>query len=329
MKWKHKHTVSLVVIVAVAAIGYGLSLWLMPAKGRRFDPYTVTKGEIGVKVISTGVVQAQNRVTLKPPVAGRIEQMLVKEGEIVRKNKTLAYISSTERTALIDSARGRGKEELERWMDLYRPTPLLAPMNGVVILRAVEPGQTVTEADQVFVLADRLIVRSDVDETDIGRVKLGLPARITLDAYSDHPISGKVVQIAFDSKTVSNVTVYEVKIEPETVPDFMKSGMTASVTFEIDKREEVLLVPAEAIITEGKQKFVLTPTPDRKGPPNRVEIHTGLEDGKWVEATSGLAENDTVLIPLYRDKSDSPKSTNPFFPMGGGGKGGGQRMPRR
>jgi len=328
MKWQRKNTVWLVVVLAILGVGYGLSLWLAPEKPRRFEPHTVAKGEIGVKVISTGVVQAQNRVTLKPPVAGRVEQMLVKEGELVRKNKTLAYISSTERTSLIDSARGRGKEELDRWSDLYRPTPIIAPMNGVVILRSVEPGQTVTETDTVLVIADRLIVRSDVDETDIGRVKLDQPAKITLDAYSDRPILGKVVQIAFDSKTVSNVTVYEVKIEPQAVPDFMKSGMTASVTFEIDKREEAILVPAEAIIVDGPEKFVLTPTPDRKGPPNRVPVKTGLEDGKWIEILSGVAENDIVLVPISRDRSSSSKSSNPFLPMGGSG-GRGQRPPRR
>lgn len=319
MKWIWIGGACLLVVIACLLVIRGLT----GSKARRFENVTVNRDTIELKVQATGGVQAQNRLAIKPPVAGRIEDLLVNEGDSVRKGRILGWMSSTERVALIDAARGRGKEELKKWSELYKPTPLIAPMTGVVILRAMEPGQTVTTQDGVLVMADRLIVRTDVDETDIGRVKLGQGATITLDAYPDQGISGRVVHIAFDSKTVNNVTVYEVKVQPENIPDFMKSGMTANVMFSIERKENALVLPSEAIKSQGEDRFVLVPNKNSSGSPEQRNITIGIADGKKTEILSGIDEGQEVLIPTMKPVVSGSRPTNPFMP------GRNARTPRR
>src|SRR6185436_13241208 len=101
-------------------------------------------------------------------------------GDWVKKGQILAWLSSSERAALLDAARARGPEEVKKWEELYKPTPMLAPIAGTLIARNFEPGQGVNASDGVLVLSDRLIVRANVDETDIAQLRVGQAARLTL-----------------------------------------------------------------------------------------------------------------------------------------------------
>ena len=83
----------------------------------------------------------------------------------------------------------------------------------------------------MVVLSDHLIVRAQVDETDIGKITPDMKAIITLDAYPDTKIKASVEHIYYESKTVNNVTIYEVDLIPEEVPAFFRSGMNATVDF--------------------------------------------------------------------------------------------------
>src|SRR5262249_1972681 len=155
---------------------------------------------------------------------------------------------------------------LARWEDLFKPTPLIAPITGLLIVRNVEPGQVVTSQDPIFVMSDHLIVRVQVDETDIARVKLGQSATVRLEAYPRENIVGKVDRISFESKIVNNVTIYEVDVLPDQVPDFMRSGMSAEVQFLVSKKEHVLLLPVIAVKREGKRSTVTLLDPTSQKP---------------------------------------------------------------
>ena len=217
------------VVVLLLAVVIVL-MFVIPKKTTAVDQkYTVTKGSIKIFVSTTGTVLPQNRLEIKPPLAGRIESILVVEGQHVKKGQTLAYMSSSDRAALLDAARGQGIQKLKQWEDTYKPIPLIAPIDGEVIVRAVEPGQSVTASDPVLVLSDRLIIQAQVDETDIGKIQLGQKAMIVLDAYSDQTIEGLVDHVYYESKTVNNVTMYNVDILPNKVPDFFRSGMSANI----------------------------------------------------------------------------------------------------
>lgn len=304
------------VIGAVALIA-GFFIWRgtrAKETGPVFRAAQVSRTDVRVAILATGLVQPQNRLEIKPPIAGRAETIAVREGQAVKKGQVLAWMSSTERAALLDAARAKGAEELAHWEDLYKPTPLVAPLNGVVIHRNVEPGQTVTSADPVIVMSDRLIVKAQVDETDIARVKLGQAARITLDAYPDQPIAAQVGHIAFEAKTVNNVTVYEVEVVPAKVPDAMRSGMTANVNFLVQEAKDALTVPAEAVREVKGEKRVFVPAGKKR---EARAVETGLSDGKNVVILSGLAEGDAILVPTVTLPGKSGgQARNPFAPGG-------------
>jgi macrolide-specific efflux system membrane fusion protein len=279
-----------------------------------------TYGSIQSFISITGTGQPQNRLEIKPPISGRVEEILVKEGEKVKIGQVLAWMSSTERAALLDGARAQGKEALNYWKDVYKPTPLIAPIDGEVIVRAVEPGQTVTSADAVIVLSDRLIIKAQADETDVGKVKIGQEAIISLDAYPQIRMEGTVDHISYESKIVSNVTIYEIDIVPKKVPEVFRSGMSANVNIIEAKRENVLLIPLEAVRQDREGSFVFLSQGERNRP-LKQSVRLGISDDKNVEVISGLGANDRVaIVPekyLSSKSASAGSTTNPLTPFGG------------
>ncbi|EKD50094.1 MAG: hypothetical protein ACD_62C00658G0013 [uncultured bacterium] len=272
-------------------------------------------GVIQSVVSTTGTVVPQNRLELKPPVAGRIEDILVVEGQSVKKGDVLALMSSTERVALLDSARLKSDQELKYWQDVYLATPVLAPIDGVVIVRSVEPGQTVVTGDAVLVLSDRLIVKAQIDEVDLGRIALGQTAQIRLDAYPQNVTAALVDHISFESTVVNNVTIYEVDVLPQEIPAVFRSGMSATVDFFEKNNDHALLIPHSAVISQSGEDFVLVLNAQTAKQEQR-KISLGLTDGENVEVTQGLTEGDVVLLQNKDGVLSQKKSTgkNPFMP---------------
>ena len=315
----------IVLLMVAVLVFFGTKWFGRKPESPAYRPVQVTRGDLQVSVLATGVVQPQNRLEIKPPVGGRIEEVLVEEGQSVRKGEVLAWLSSTERAALLDAARAKGPQELAHWEEIYKPTPLITPLDGILIAKNVEPGQTVTAQDPVLVMSDRLIVKASVDETDIGRIHLDEKAKITLDAYPEETMLAHVDHIAYEAKTVNNVTTYEVDVLPEESPDFMRSGMTANVTFFVEGKKDVLILPAEGINQGDSRATVLVPDPSRKKGAVPKEVTVGITDGKRVEIISGLKESDTVLVPVLRVPRSGERSTNPFSPWGNRSAPGGRR----
>lgn len=312
---RNKKIKFMVIILAVAVIGL-LALRSgdkkeVPQESKEVVPQ---KGSIQLVISATGTVLPKNRLEVKPPVNGRAEEILVSEGEKVKAGQTLAWVSSTERAALIDAARGKGEDTLKYWQDAYKPIPLVSPIDGEVIVATTQPGQTITTGDAVVVLSDQLIARAQVDETDIGKIKLNQEATISLDAYPDTKIRGKVEHIYYESKTVNNVTIYQVDVTPEAVLPFFRSGMNASIDFKVKSEADVLLIPQEAVIREKDANWVLLKSAGGKEPLRR-KVELGISDEKNVEVLSGLKASDTLIIKSK--KYALPKSTagvNPFMP---------------
>lgn len=307
-----------IMIASALVLAAGFGGWKFLSKDSdstkpSFSEFNVARGNIRLQILSTGVVQPENKVEIKPPIAGRVEKVLVNEGNRVKKGQILAWMSSTERAAMLDAASSKGAQELKEWEEMYRPTPILAPINGMIIQRNVESGQTFTTADPILVMSDRLTVKAQVDETDIAKIKLKQKARITLDAYPEDSLEAEVDQIAYDAKTVNNVTTYIVDVLPEKAPAYMRSGMTANVVFDVDARNNVILVPSEAVKTMDGNAYVYVPATEKKNSIRLVE--TGLSDGKKTEILSGLKEGEKILIQEFKVK-ESSGSTNPFSPMG-------------
>lgn len=272
-------------------------------------------GNIQTSITSTATVKPQNRLEIKPPINGRIDEILVKEGQEIKTGQILARMSSTERAALLDAARARGPEEVKYWEEVYKSTPLLSPIDGEVIVSTTEPGQTITSADVVVVLSDQLIVQAQVDETDVGKVRIGQKAEISLDAYPEIKVRGRVDHIYYESQIVNNVTIYQVDIIPETVPEVFRSGMSATVNIVEEAKDGVLIIPLEAV-TRGKDgTYVLISRGPGKKPAER-KVELGISDDKNVEVNSGISKDDRILVisQKYDPASAPKKSTNPFMP---------------
>lgn len=317
-----KKSVYFILFIFIAVVGalfikIGLNKRSQKALVREISP---VYGSIETVISTTGTVKPQNRLEIKPPISGRIEQILVKEGQKVKAGEVLAFMSSTERAALLDAAYLKG-EEVEYWKQVYNATPLVAAIDAEVIVRAVEPGQTVTASDAVVVLSDRLIVKAQFDETDIGKVKLGQTAFVGLDAYPKVKVKSKVDHISYESKLVNNVTIYEVDVLPETTPEVFRSGMSANVEIVEKSKENALLLPLEAIQRDQEGSFVFLSKRNAKAPVKQ-RISLGISDETNIEVTSGIEPQDKIIIQMekYRAPKDMPSGGNPFMPFGRRGR---------
>src|SRR5690554_1290109 len=305
------------IILPLVFIAIALGTWFFLSQRKdevnySYTPHEVKLGTLSISIDATGTVTPKNRLEIKSPIAGRVEEILVSEGEEVKKGTILAWTSSTERAALLDVVRTKGKEEVRRWEDLYRPTPVVAPIDGTLILKGVETGQSFASTDPLFTMADYLIVKANVDETDIAQVANGQRATIVLDAYPNERIQGEVTHVAFDSTTTNNVTSYSVDILPDEVPSFMRSGMTANITIIVQSHDNIITVPQSAIIDEKGESRVLV----KQGASYiSKRVITGNNNGREVEIKEGLSPGETIYIRSIAFKGKQ-QGSNPFMPGG-------------
>jgi macrolide-specific efflux system membrane fusion protein len=271
-----------------------------------YEAVKVERGNIEIKVLSTGTIEPYTRVEVSPSVSGRIDKVEVNEGDLVKKGDILAWISSEDRISLLDAARS-GLESAQAQKDsvaikeaemayeiadrAYKPVPLTNSISGEVIDRSCEPGQNVSTQSVLFVIADRLVASVEVDEADIGKIKLGQETIIVLDAFPDERLKGKVTKISREGTLVSDVVEYEVMVEPRKVPRYWASGMTANVEFIVAKKDSILVIPKSAVKERQGENFVMVL--DDQPMPRKIE--TGITDGRVIEVTAGLKEGDRII----------------------------------
>jgi len=305
-----------VVVVALVALGVFFFWKGNKTTEKSFDAIQVVRGSISSAVSTTGVVEPKNRLKIQSSIGGRVEEILVAEGQHVKKGQVLALLSSTERAALLDAARVQGKSEESYWKKVYKETSIIAPLDGQIIVRSIDPGQAVTASDSLFVLSDHLIVKAYVDETDIGRVKVGQKAVIGLDAYPDIRVNGVVEHIYYESHYQNNVNIYNVDVIPERIPDVFRSGMSANIEILVQEKQGALLLPIGAVQSRNGKTVVLQKKGGiEKGVRYRA-VRTGLQDGRNIEILEGLSDSEVVLLPdttfVLPGKNGG---SNPFAPQ--------------
>lgn len=185
---------------------------------------------------------------------------------------------------------------------------IFSPIDGIVLSREVEVGQTVAasfETPTLFTLAQdlrKMQVVADVDEADIGQVVEGQKVSFTVDAYPDDVFEGSVTQVRLQATTESNVVTYEVVIDAPNPDVKLKPGLTANVTIFTMQKPDVLVVPAKALrfspdpaqktpAAGPKRVFV-----DHNGFLTEISVKTGVSDGIYTEIMGGLAEGDSVAV---------------------------------
>lgn len=183
-------------------------------------------------------------------------------------------------------------------------TRVVSPVDGVVTQRSVQIGQIISSGisnvgggTTALVVSDlsRIFVLAAVDESDIGQVRPGQRAKVTVDAHRNREFSGEVVRISPRGVNVSNVVTFEVKIEvTASDKELLRPEMTANVEVLIDERADALLAPADAIFRRGGKTWVTLQAAD--GARTDREVAAGIGDGRRTEILSGLAAGDTVLV---------------------------------
>ncbi len=188
-----------------------------------------------------------------------------------------------------------------------RYTKITSPVDGIVISKEVEEGQTVAASFQtptLFTVAedlDTMKIETSVSEADIGKVKVGQDVNYTLDGYPDNIFKGIVTQVRLSPKTESNVVTYTVIIGVENEDNKLMPGMTANVSIITNKAENVLTVPNSALkftIADNKQKYEQKGIwIDNKGKPQRINITTGLSDDSFTQIiTDEITAGDKIYI---------------------------------
>ena len=176
---------------------------------------------------------------------------------------------------------------------------VLAPFDGIVSQRMVEVGEPVVPGQPVLEIVSlgRLYVSAPLDEIDIGRVREGLPARVTLDPYRGRVWQGVVTRVSpviNDIKEQNRTLDVEVEMTPDPTAPEPKPGTSADVEIVLDRRDDVLRVPTNAII-ESKSVLVV-----ENGKAVSRDVTTGLRNWDWTEITSGLAEGAAVITSLEK-----------------------------
>lgn len=318
----------LLVVIVLVALAAGAYFYWQKRNGSdpsqiSFETVRVERGNIEVKVLSTGTIEPYTRVEVSSSVNGRIDKVEVREGDRVKEGDILAWISSEDRMALLDAARSglesaqksndqKAIEEAEAAYEIadkaYKPVPLTNSISGEVISRSCEPGQNVSTQTVLFAIADRLVASVQVDEVDIGKIRSGQKTWIVLDAFPDERLKGKVAKISREGTLVSDVVVYNVMVDPLKVPSHWASGMTANVEFMVERKDSVLVIPKGAVNERRGGNFVMIM--EDKPIPREIEI--GITDGRLLEVTAGLMEGDSIILGGVesdtRQRGDSQRS---------------------
>lgn len=246
-------------------------------------------------------------------------------------NAKLSYRQAVEQVA-------SAKEEVQRAQTNLGYATITSPIDGVVLSKSVEEGQTVAASfstPELFTIAQDLTnmqVVADVDEADIGDVKEGERVSFTVDAYPDDTFEGTVKQVRQEATTTNNVVTYEVVISAPNADLKLKPGLTANVTIYTAERKGVLAVPSKALRftltkeTVGKMKIV-----DVQGAKNKVwtiegnsivahKVNIGMADGTNTQIIGGVQAGIKVVTGLSVIGGEEPHAeaaggeSSPFAP---------------
>ena len=366
--------------VGVVVVGTAVAL---AARARTADPVKddtplgkAALADVQVEVLEVGTVEPEVKVDVKSALSGKVVELPVREGDVVKKGQLIAAIEPDVNQAqtLAGVRRGVNQAEIDftdadqdfRAKDALLKDGLIseeahrtaetryksareelaaarekaaimtssgvpvsatadqrinitAPMDGVVITRPVELGEAVTGAGSfnagtvIATVADlaTMLVKAGVNEVDIGKVRLGAPVTVTLDAYPKLRFPGKVSRIAPAARLADQVKVFDVEISLDAQGKELRTGMTANVSIKGERAAKVLAVPVEAVFEreDGEAVYVrkaIDATAQPKPPADAREawkqrfeerkVETGIASLAKVQITSGLVAGEQVAL---------------------------------
>ena len=297
---------------------------------------TVKKGQIIAELDKTNLLSQLN--TSKAELASAESSLNYQSANIRRyrtlHEKGLVSADDYESAQLSDNQAkqqvAQAKENVQRAQTNLSYATITSPIDGTVISKSVEEGQTVAASfntPELFTIAKDLTnmqVVADVDEADIGEVKEGNRVTFTVDAYPDDVFQGKVMQVRLQATTTNNVVTYEVVISAPNADLKLKPGLTANVTIYTQERSGVLCVPSKALrFTPTKETVGKAKINDCKGK-NKVwtldkkanaltahPVNIGQTDGTHTEIVKGINEGTMVVTEIVatKDEDGMPEQT--------------------
>ena len=192
----------------------------------------------------------------------------------------------------------------------FQGSNIVAPMDGVVLTKNVEIGESITSGVSsfnagtvVFTVADvsKMIVKAGVNEVDIGKIRVGMPVRVTLDAYPKVKFQGRIDRIAPAVRIDDKVRVFDVEIRLDAQGRELRSGMTANIEVNGERKDKVLTVPVESVFQRDDDEIVFVKKPfDPKAKPAKEAKKDDKDSWKQFferrVVTSGLADNSRIEI---------------------------------
>ena len=229
--------------------------------------------------------------------------------ELALSNYLQAQADVTANQAEVSAA----SASLENNLTNLRYSKITSPVDGTVISRAVDVGQTVAASFNTPTLFEvakdltKMQIETSVSEADIGKIKVGQHAQYTLDGYQDKIFEGEVTQVRLASTTTNNVVTYTVIVSVDNADGFAIPGMSANVSIIVGKAQDVLCVDNKALKftpSDNQQKY------DKQGiwilekqGPKRYNIELGLSDENKTQIISNeVKEGDKVIISSIGDK---------------------------
>lgn len=309
-----KKTFIILLCLAFVAAGwaYGVKPLIAKLRGEGIeekDVTTVQKGDIEIIFKGSGVITAKQDVKVSSKPSGILQAVYVKEGQYVKKGQKLGLIKP-------------GRNEFED----YKPLPIYAPVSGKVLkclntddldkdfsdrdLSLPRLGTFLTgsydnaENPSCFlrlVNMDTLIIPIYITEMQITQLKEGMPAEVQIDTLGPDapPLEGKITYISNQMEKTGrwgDTNSFLILTELPRNGQNILLGVTASVSVVTEKKENILIIPTNALFEKEGKSYVFKYLGGNKT--QRVEIETGLSNDQQVEVVSGLAENDRVLTEL-------------------------------
>ncbi len=237
------------------------------------------------------------------------------------------------------------QSQLARARINLRYATIRSPIDGIVIARQVDPGQTVAASfstPTLFSIADdlgKMEVRASIDEADIGAIHQNQQATFRVDAYPEKTFNGLVTEVRLQPTTVQNVVEYTVILTVDNKNQLLLPGMTANISLQVESHAAVLKVPSAALKFNAPQNpkeidslnmkskkgnenheankgkvFIL-----ENGKPHQVTVTLGLSDGGYTEVTGDLAVGQLLILGQIETKASAAKNAMPGStpPMGG------------
>jgi HlyD family secretion protein len=215
----------------------------------------------------------------------------------------IARSKVAEAAAVIAQARAA----VERAEEELRNATIRAPIRGTVLTRDVEVGSAVSSilnlgANATLVMTigdiDEVFVRGKVDESDIGRVRVGQAAHIAVETFKDRSFEGHVTRISPIGVEKDNVTTFEVEVSIRNPGRELRANMTANAEIVLEEHAGSLIVPESAVIYDAqKQPYVDLLAPSDPSGRRRVPVKVGVGNGTKTQILEGLKEGDTVVLP--------------------------------